>query len=469
MSDLRTSSRLFAAILAALETALGPWLDLAIRLWLAQAFLVVQVHEMMAGAVSGNGLAAPLGSAWWLGALHGIMASSLGVAVQTACPLLLALGLLRRPAALAMLVQAFLPPAAGPDAHLFWMALLLRVVLIGPGPLSLDHLLRRGVESIALPGAALAGHAFAALQRWGSPATLFGLRVWLALAPAGIALGALGVAAGMRPGAGLPQVPQMVTGLAPRVALGQISGAVDARLPWALLLAILVLLLGAGCLVPALAAAQASNRPVIVELFTSQGCLSCPPADAIVADLARHRPDLLPLTFHVTYWNNLGWQDPFSFAGATERQRRYVAASVSPNVYTPAMVVDGRRDVVGSDRAAVEATLARAKAELTTAASVTIARAGTVLTITVGAGSGGGKVLLLGYDRQHQTPVGRGENGGRTLLEANIVRSMSVAGTWTGQALRLDAAIPAGEEVAVVVQADDGRVLGAGRLASNAS
>ncbi len=228
--------------------------------------------------------------------------------------------------------------------------------------------------------------------------------------------------------------------------------------------------LGVGCLTPALAAAQASSRPVIVELFTSQGCSSCPPADAIVADLVRHRPDLLPLTFHVTYWNNLGWQDPFSFAGATERQRRYVAASVSPNVYTPAMVVDGRRDVVGSDRIAVDAALARAKDELTTAAPVTIVRAGTVLAITVGAGGGGGgKVLLLGYDRQHQTPVGRGENNGRTLLEANIVRSMSVAGTWTGQALHLDAAIPAGEEVAVIVQADDGRILGAGRLAGNPS
>lgn len=229
------------------------------------------------------------------------------------------------------------------------------------------------------------------------------------------------------------------------------------------------LALGVGCLAPALAAAQASSRPVIVELFTSQGCSSCPPADAIVADLARRRPDLLPLTFHVTYWNSLGWQDPFSFVGATERQRRYVAASVSPNVYTPAMVVEGQRDVVGSDRAAVEAALARAKKELTTAAPVTVTRAGTALTITVGAGSGGGKVVLLGFDRQHQTPVGRGENGGRTLLEANIVRSISVAGTWTGQALRLEAAIPAGEEAAVIVQAEDGRVLGAGRLAGNAS
>ncbi len=214
------------------------------------------------------------------------------------------------------------------------------------------------------------------------------------------------------------------------------------------------------------ASAQPASRPVVVELFTSEGCSSCPPADAIMADLARSRPDLLPLTFHVTYWNNLGWQDPFSFPAATERQRRYVAASVSPNVYTPAMVVDGRLDVVGSDRAAVETTLARAKAGATTAAPVAVVRAGDALTITIGAGAGAGRVLLIGYDRQHQTHVGRGENSGRTLLEANIVRSISVAGAWTGQVLRLGVPLPAGEEVAVLVQADDGRVLGAGRLAA---
>lgn len=229
------------------------------------------------------------------------------------------------------------------------------------------------------------------------------------------------------------------------------------------------LALGIGCLVPAFASAQTNKRPVVVELFTSQGCSSCPPADAIVVGLARNRPDLLPLTFHVTYWNNLGWQDRFSFAGATERQRRYVDLSVSPGVYTPAMVVEGRVDVVGSNHPAVEATLARAKAEAETAATVGIVRAGNALTITVGAGAGHGDVLLLGYDRQHQTYVGDGENGGRTLLEANIVRSMNVAGTWTGKPLQVQVPAPAGEEVAVVVQADNGRILGAGRPATTAS
>lgn len=226
----------------------------------------------------------------------------------------------------------------------------------------------------------------------------------------------------------------------------------------------LVCLAQAGVLGMGPAIAQTAPRPVVVELFTSQGCSSCPPADAVVAELAGTRHDLLPLTFHVTYWNTLGWQDPFSFAGATDRQRRYVALAVSPDVYTPAMVVDGRQDVVGSDRAGVAATLERAVRDLKTSAPVGLTRNGTALQITVGSGAGHGPVLLIGFDHQHQTPVGRGENSGRTLVEANIVRSLALAGAWTGQPFRSEVGLPAGQDYAVIVQGEDGRVLGAGRL-----
>ncbi len=270
MNRIRAVGRTLAAMMPALAAALGPWLDLAIRLWLAQAFLVVQVQEMMLGAGPAE-LSAPLGTAWWYGALHGVMASSLGILVQTTCPVLLALGLLARPAALAMLVQALVLPgmgAAGPDAHLFWTALLLRVVLLGPGPVSLDSLLGRGADSVAIPGVAAVGRAFARLRRTAGPTYQLGLRLWLAAVPAGVALAALNVTQAMQPGLapGLPQAPAMVAGLAPVAALvaalllatgtatrlaafgllvlvpfGQIAGAGDARLPWALLLAILVL------------------------------------------------------------------------------------------------------------------------------------------------------------------------------------------------------------------------------------
>jgi hypothetical protein len=203
------------------------------------------------------------------------------------------------------------------------------------------------------------------------------------------------------------------------------------------------------------------SRPVVGELFTSEGCSSCPPADAKVAELARTRPDLLLLTFHVTYWNNLGWHDPYSFDAATQRQRRYVALGASPEVYTPALIVDGKLDAVGSDTAAVDHTLRQAALRQETAAPIDLQRGPAGLTISVGAGTGNGTLLLIGYDRLHQTPVVRGENGGRTLEEANIVRSMSILNAWSGKPVRLQVPYPAGQDVAVLLQRDDGHIVGA--------
>jgi hypothetical protein len=216
-----------------------------------------------------------------------------------------------------------------------------------------------------------------------------------------------------------------------------------------------------GALVPTLAVAQPATRPVVGELFTSEGCSSCPPADTKVAELARTRPDLLLLAFHVTYWNNLGWHDPYSFDAATQRQRRYVALGVSPEVYTPALIVDGKLDVVGSDPVAVDHTLRQAALRQETAAPIDLQRGPTGLTISVGAGTGNGTLLLIGYDRLHQTPVVRGENGGRTLEEANIVRSMSVLNAWSGKPVRLQVPYPVGQDVAVLLQRDDGHIVGA--------
>ncbi len=216
-----------------------------------------------------------------------------------------------------------------------------------------------------------------------------------------------------------------------------------------------------GALLPTLAAAQPAARPVVGELFTSEGCSSCPPADAKVVELARTRPDLLLLTFHVTYWNYLGWHDPYSFDAATQRQRRYVALGVSPDVYTPALSVDGKFDAVGSDATAVDHTLRQAALNQETAAPIELQRGPAGLTVSVGAGAGNGTLLLIGYDRLHQTRVGRGENGGRTLEEANIVRSMSVLDTWSGKPVRLQVPYPAGQDVAVLLQRDDGHIVGA--------
>ena len=204
--------------------------------------------------------------------------------------------------------------------------------------------------------------------------------------------------------------------------------------------------------------------PVVVELFTSQGCSSCPPAEALLSELARTRTDVLGLSFHITYWDDLGWRDPFALAAATARQRRY-AKLLPSEVYTPQMVVGGTRDVVGSDRADVVAAIAAAVASRRAAADLQATRLGGHAMISVGAGEGEGELVLVGYDREHRTAVGRGENAGRTLTESNIVRSLATIGSWHGAALHIAAPLPAGEQFAVLLQAADGRMLMAAREA----
>jgi hypothetical protein len=211
------------------------------------------------------------------------------------------------------------------------------------------------------------------------------------------------------------------------------------------------------------ASAHAGEAPVVVELFTSQGCSSCPPADAFLTDLARPRRDVLPLAFHVTYWDYLGWKDPYSLDAATVRQRDYARHLQGDGVYTPQMVVDGVTGFVGSNRSEGMSAIAGAARK---PVPVSVVRDGSSLLVMVGAGAGKAQVVLVGFDPSHETPVGRGENGGRTLLESNIVRSLTSIGAWTGAAVTLRPAPPAGESCAVLLQSEDGRIIGAARLAS---
>jgi hypothetical protein len=201
-----------------------------------------------------------------------------------------------------------------------------------------------------------------------------------------------------------------------------------------------------------------AQRPIVVELFTSQGCSSCPPADALLTELAR-RPDVLPLAFHVTYWNNLGWRDPFSLDQATARQRAYQGLLGTETIYTPQMIVDGRTDVIGSDRAGVRAALAAARPG--DGVALTASRTKEGLRIGVGAGAGAATLLVIGFDPQHRTAIARGENAGRRLTESNIVRALSAVAAWQGAPLSLTAPVPAGARAAVILQARDGRILGA--------
>lgn len=222
----------------------------------------------------------------------------------------------------------------------------------------------------------------------------------------------------------------------------------------------------AACLAPAVAGA--TERPVVVELFTSQGCSSCPPANAYLNELSQGRRDVLPLAFHVTYWDTLGWKDPFSLAAATERQDQY-GHRFGDGSYTPEIVVDGATSYVGSHRQEVGPAIERASKDSRTAANINVTKDGGRVLIDVGSGSGSGRVLLIGFDHEHRTAIGRGENAGRTLDEDNVVRSIRSVGDWSGAPLRISETFPEGQDVAVILEAPDGRIVGAARLSGHST
>jgi hypothetical protein len=180
--------------------------------------------------------------------------------------------------------------------------------------------------------------------------------------------------------------------------------------------------------------ASVSDQPVVVELFTSQGCNSCPPAEALLGELAK-RHDVLPLAFHVDYWDYIGWKDPFGSPDATDRQQRYSRALGLNMVYTPQMVIDGTHDAVGSDQAAVNAAIAASAAEPKLKLVVLRDDQGKYK-VDIPAGDPGKEaatVWIALFDHAHKTEVQRGENAGQTLVEYNIVREWHKIGVWDGK------------------------------------
>ncbi|MGH7068197.1 MAG: DUF1223 domain-containing protein [Acetobacteraceae bacterium] len=217
-------------------------------------------------------------------------------------------------------------------------------------------------------------------------------------------------------------------------------------------------------LVVLLLPATAMARPVVVELFTSEACSSCPPADALLGRLKRGQRDLLALDLHVTYWNGGGWTDPYSLRAATARQEWYADLKRSPELYTPEAVVDGETALVGSDRAGILEAIARARrgAERDTVPLKITLDGGTVR-VKVGRGSGPARLWLFGFDGTHTTHIGGGENIGATLTEVNVVRSITAVGRWQGDAQSFNLSRPEGAHLAAVLQRDDGSIVGAAR------
>ncbi|WP_394764007.1 DUF1223 domain-containing protein [Phenylobacterium sp.] len=202
-------------------------------------------------------------------------------------------------------------------------------------------------------------------------------------------------------------------------------------------------------------AASAQPAPLqVVELFTSQGCSSCPPADAAVAQLAA-RPEILALSFGVTYWDNLGWKDTFAQSKFTDRQWAYARGLKHGNVGTPQVVVNGRTDVVGQSVPEIDGALRRAALP---AGGPQVTLAGGNVAITGAAPPRAAEVWLVRYEPNAiQVPIKRGENGGKTLSVQHAVRELTRLGDWTGGTRTY--AVPTGPanlKTAVLVQAGSG-------------
>jgi hypothetical protein len=212
--------------------------------------------------------------------------------------------------------------------------------------------------------------------------------------------------------------------------------------------------------------AIAAPRPVVVELFTSQGCSDCPPADSLLRQVQATDPDVLALDLHVTYWDNSAWTDPFGLRSATNLQNYYAALRHSSEVYTPEAIVDGKAQFVGSDRGAMMKAIEQAKAEINGRSVVPVAvnPSGGRVSVHVDAAkgsAGAAEVWLFGFDPMHTTRVGGGENSGASLTEVNVVRGVAELGMWNGRVFEQSVPAPPGTKFAVVVQRADGEILGA--------
>lgn len=259
----------------------------------------------------------------------------------------------------------------------------------------------------------------------------------------------------------LPQLPLLLSGL------GRVRAA------FVCLMAAVVL---GGLWAGSCRAEQSATPLVVVELFTSQGCSSCPSADAYLADLAQ-RPGVLALSLHVNYWDYIGWPDPFASPLFTDRQRHYARQLGKSMVYTPQMVLNGRLEAAGNKRRRVERLIRRLQSgkESLTVPMVLEADSEGQLVVRLGPvaePSLAGALLMMRFDHETVTQVEQGENRGRRLRNVHVVRSLEKLGTWSGEGnqdsasrrrlpLRGQDLATADQGLALLLQSPGGPVLGA--------
>jgi hypothetical protein len=209
----------------------------------------------------------------------------------------------------------------------------------------------------------------------------------------------------------------------------------------------------------------AQDGPVVVELYTSQGCSSCPPADEMLHDLAK-RDDVIALALHVDYWDYIGWKDIFANPAFTARQHAYARAANATSVYTPQMIINGVEQVVGSRPMQVMDAL-QAQKEVGNLFDLKLTRREGAVLITAEPGQGGQYALqLVRYMPEETVDIRRGENAGRSLTYANIVTSWDVVAEWDGRSPLAFEAYAEGDSPIVVIlqQSTDGPIVGAAVL-----
>jgi hypothetical protein len=218
---------------------------------------------------------------------------------------------------------------------------------------------------------------------------------------------------------------------------------------------------------------QAGEHPVVVELFTSQGCSSCPPADAYLRDLAEEE-DIIALSFNVDYWDYLGWKDTLASPAFSERQRAYARKLGLSGVYTPQMVVNGVAEGVGSRRGEIGRIINK-QDERSLPVEISFRDEGASLTLSVAAGTAPEQpatLWLVRYATAEEIEIRRGENRGRTITYAHAVRELTPIGMWEGNAMTMT--LPKGELltrgyegcVALLQAGDGGPILGAAEIGS---
>ena len=211
---------------------------------------------------------------------------------------------------------------------------------------------------------------------------------------------------------------------------------------------------------------RAGDATVVVELFTSQGCSACPPADEILAQLGK-RDNVIALALHVDYWDYIGWKDKFAHAAFTKRQKGYARSFGNRTIYTPQMVINGTRDVVGN-RPMDVAEAVDDYADMGMLSPLSLSRNGTSLRIDAPArrSVGPADVILVRYTPQESVAIPRGENAGKDLIYSHIVTEWTDIGDWTGasplsETITVEGASPV---VVLVQEKNHGSILAAARL-----